>query len=143
MGRPRLSETPKDVLIGARFGQEEAARVQEAARRSGQNKSQWLRDTALEETRQPSPWVKSNFTLRDLHGQTVEVRFTGPQHVEEWIGKFLVRQNPAGKLRIEVCILIEATPQKAVLRRYWLGQHGADKIERHPNPEVAAFRLLG
>lgn len=143
MGRPMLSTTPKDVLIGARFGQDEARKVQETADKSDFNKSQWLRDTALEEARRPSPWVKSNFTLRELHNRTVEVKFAGPRHIEEWIGKFLVRQNPAGKLRIEVCIMTEATPQKAVLRRYLLGQYGADKIESHPNPEIAAFRLSG
>lgn len=47
MGRPRLSATAKDVLIGARFGKEEAEQVNDAVRRSGTRKSDWLRRVVL------------------------------------------------------------------------------------------------
>ena len=47
MGRPMLSKTAKDVLIGARFGSEEAAIVQDAVKRSKQVKSAWVRNALL------------------------------------------------------------------------------------------------
>jgi DNA-directed RNA polymerase subunit RPC12/RpoP len=49
MGRPRLSDvSPKDVLIGARFGKEEAEVIKKAVENSTQGKSQWVRETLLE-----------------------------------------------------------------------------------------------
>jgi hypothetical protein len=46
MGRPMLSKgAPKSVLIGARFGREEADKVEEAA---GENKSEWVRGALLD-----------------------------------------------------------------------------------------------
>ena len=47
MGRPRLSKTAKDVLIGARFGVEEAKKVDAAVKREGVGKSEWVRKTLL------------------------------------------------------------------------------------------------
>jgi hypothetical protein len=47
MGRPRLAESAKDVLIGARFGPEEAKKVTAAVKRAGVVKSQWVRNTLL------------------------------------------------------------------------------------------------
>jgi len=37
----------KDVLIGARFGREEAKAVQKAVKRAGEVKSEWVRATLL------------------------------------------------------------------------------------------------
>ena len=48
MGRPRLSEvSAKDVLIGARFGREEAKQVDKAVKRAGKVKSEWVRSVLL------------------------------------------------------------------------------------------------
>ena len=48
MGRPRLSEkSAKDVLIGARFGKEEAKKVEKAVERAKVGKSEWVRATLL------------------------------------------------------------------------------------------------
>ena len=47
-GRPRLKKAEfKGVLIGARFSPDEAKLVNEAAKRSKQGKSQWLRNVLL------------------------------------------------------------------------------------------------
>jgi len=47
MGRPMLAKTAKDVLIGARFGSEEAKKVEESVKKSGKSKSAWIRDKLL------------------------------------------------------------------------------------------------
>jgi len=47
MGRPRLAKTAKDVLIGARFGSEEARQVHAAVKRENIGKSEWVRKTLL------------------------------------------------------------------------------------------------
>ena len=47
MGRPLLEKTAKDVLIGARFGSEEAKQVHDAVKRSNEVKSAWVRNALL------------------------------------------------------------------------------------------------
>jgi hypothetical protein len=47
MGRPRLSKSAKDVLIGARFGSDEAKQIHDAVRRENTGKSDWIRKTLL------------------------------------------------------------------------------------------------
>ena len=53
MGRPRMAKSAKTVLIGARFGPEEAKQVNEAVIRSGEVKSEWLRGVVLGASRPP------------------------------------------------------------------------------------------
>ena len=47
MGRPLLAKSAKDVLIGARFGSEEAKQVHAAVKRANIGKSEWVRKTLL------------------------------------------------------------------------------------------------
>jgi hypothetical protein len=47
MGRPMLSKSAKDVLIGARFGSEEAKKVEDSVKKSGKSKSAWIREKLL------------------------------------------------------------------------------------------------
>jgi hypothetical protein len=48
LGRPKLAKgEAKGVLIGARFAPDEAQRVEAAVKRSGQVKSDWIRNTLL------------------------------------------------------------------------------------------------
>jgi hypothetical protein len=51
MGRPMLSKSAKDVLIGARFGSEEAKQVHAAVKRANIGKSEWVRNTLLSASR--------------------------------------------------------------------------------------------
>jgi hypothetical protein len=49
LGRPKLAKgEAKGVLIGARFTPGEAKRVNDAVRRSGEQKSDWIRNTLLD-----------------------------------------------------------------------------------------------
>jgi len=48
MGRPILPKgQAKGVLIGARFSLDESKRVHDAVKKSGKNKSEWVRDKLL------------------------------------------------------------------------------------------------
>jgi hypothetical protein len=48
MGRPKLAANKaKGVLMAARFSREESRRVNEAAKRAKQTKSQWIRNAVL------------------------------------------------------------------------------------------------
>jgi hypothetical protein len=51
MGRPMMAKTAKDVLIGARFGSDEAKQVQDAVKRANMGKSEWVRNTLLSATK--------------------------------------------------------------------------------------------
>lgn len=129
-------------FVSTRLSPPEYAEIESAVAKSDSQKTEWLRDAAMEEAENPMPWVTCKFTFEELQNQTVEARFTAPNQADTWLGKFLVRKHRSGKLRIEVCIRIHASLEKAVIRRYWVRQYGADKIERHPYPQIAAFRLI-
>jgi hypothetical protein len=48
LGRPKLAKgEARGVLIGARFALDEAKQVEAAVKRSGQVKSDWIRNTLL------------------------------------------------------------------------------------------------
>ena len=54
MGRPRLDKSAKDVLIGARFGRDEADKIERAVKRDGMGKSEWVRNRLLSAARADS-----------------------------------------------------------------------------------------
>lgn len=47
MGRPMLADSPKTVLVGARFDVSEAKRIEKAAKDCKRKKSEWIRETLL------------------------------------------------------------------------------------------------
>jgi hypothetical protein len=140
MGRPELPEgESKDIQIGVRFNSEIGQIIEEESAKLNQTKSDWVRNAAIEETRMRSWWVKSKWALKDLDGKPVEFTLTdkGGGGKRKGMGKFLVRENMAGKL----CIYIVTQINIAEIR-YVLFQGAANKIERHPDQSVAEFRLL-
>jgi hypothetical protein len=143
MGRPPLPKgQSKDVQIGVRFNPADDKQIEKAVAKSGQTKPDFIRNAALAETRKPTVWVKSKWTMEQLSGKTVEFALTVPGRRDDGTGKFLVRKNPADELAIDICAIASATRYEMVEIRYHLYQAAADKIELHPNPKVAQFRLL-
>jgi hypothetical protein len=143
MGRPRLPKgQAKGVQIGVRFNPKDDKQIDRRVVESGQTKADWVRNAAVAETKVPPVWIKSKWTWEDLRDKTVEFRLIAPRFQVEGMGKFLVRINPAGELAVEICAIESATRSEIVESRFYLFQQVADKIERHPNPAVAAFRLL-
>ena len=54
MGRPKLPKgEAKGVLIGARFSADEAKTVDQAAKRVGKVRSEWVRSTLLDAASKP------------------------------------------------------------------------------------------
>lgn len=51
MGRPRMAQAAKNVLIGARFGRDEADLIEAAAKRAASNKSEWVRSALLNQAK--------------------------------------------------------------------------------------------
>src|SRR5437773_500921 len=88
-------------------------------------------------------WVKSKWTVEDLDHKTVEFRLPFKNGIVHGLGEFWVRHNPQGMLAVEV-----VTDQQGrnwaerVQTRYFLPQIAVDRIDRHPDPSVAAFRLV-
>lgn len=144
MGRPPFPKgQAKDVQIGVRLTPGEDNAIQKAIAESGQTKAEWMRTAAVAEAQAKTIWVKSKWSMEDLDDQKVVFRLTAPRLEVKGVGKFLVRRNPRGELAINICVITEATPHQITEVRYYIGQAAADKIERHPEPSVAAFRLLG
>jgi uncharacterized protein (DUF1778 family) len=141
-GRPPLPKgQARDVQIGVRFTADEDKAIQKAISDSGQSKAEWMRTAAVAQAK--TIWVKSKWSMEELDNQNVEFRLTAPRLQVTGLGKFLVRRNPRGELAINICAITEATRHQITEARYYIGQAAADKIERHPNANVAAFRLLG
>jgi len=87
-------------------------------------------------------WVSCRWKLSELNQQRVEFS-TDPQHtIQDGIGEFLVRQRPDGRMVIEISV--DVTGPKANERtdhRWILDQEQADAIIKHPNPDIAVFKM--
>lgn len=152
MGRPRLSrESAKDVLVGARFGEEEVEELATAFRNSGQIKSEWLRERLNavaryeNKSRSKNPakhWTKTHLKYGELSFQTVEFELTFGDCMWSGIGELWVRRNHDGKLAIEV---VTEEPghrhQEKVQRHFQLDQACVDRIDLHPDQKIARLRL--
>lgn len=87
-------------------------------------------------------WTKSKWRKDDLDHKTVEFRIPTQRGIEHGIGEFLVRQNPAGLLAIEVVSDVRGTDWlERIQTRYYIPQVGVDRIERHSDRQVAEFQL--
>lgn len=88
-------------------------------------------------------WTKSKWHKDDIDHKTVEFRIPTERGNEHGVGEFWVRQNPAGLLAVEVVTDLQGKDwAERVHTRYCLPQIGVDRIERHPDQTVAAFRLV-
>jgi hypothetical protein len=88
-------------------------------------------------------WTTSKWTHADLEFKTVEFTIPAKGGTLSGTGKFYVSRNPEGLLRIEL-VTEEAGRHWAerVQTRYQLPQIAVDRIQRHPNPAIADFRLI-
>ncbi|HZM02704.1 MAG TPA: hypothetical protein VFC44_06745 [Candidatus Saccharimonadales bacterium] len=151
MGRPRISESsPKNVLVGARFGKDEVAQIEEAAQLAGQHKSQWIRSTLLSSAivRRPSPdaerwWGKLPYSRDELHGKKVEfkimVAWEDNQSPQATIGTgtFFIRE---GKVGFHTQILVRYSPTREKVID--LTETMALEIKRQPLGSKCAFSLF-
>lgn len=151
MGRPRISESsPKDVLIGARFGKDEAAQIEEAAELAGQHKSQWIRSTLLSNAlgRRPPPdagqwWGKLPYTRDELHGKKVEFKMmvaweeNQPPQVTTGTGVFFIREGKEG-FHAQILVRYSPTREKVID----LTEAMALEIKRQPRGAKCEFSLF-
>jgi hypothetical protein len=87
-------------------------------------------------------WTKSKSALPDLDRKTVEFRIPTQRGVVHAVGEFWVRQNPEGLLAVDLVTDVQGQDwAQRIQTRYSLPQEAVDRIERHPTPSVADFRL--
>ena len=116
-----LAEFAKDVLIGARFGNEEAKRADDFVKESGLTKSEWVREVLLNPPKITSPpsddifWGQIPFTRREMDGKKVEFElmvkweeYNEPRPTKG-TGHFLIRQRKGG---YHVQIICNYAPEK-------------------------------
>jgi hypothetical protein len=143
MGRPPMAKDEvRGKFISTRLSPPEYEAIESAVAKSDSQKTEWLREAAIQEAQDPVPKVNCKFTAKELNKQQVEFTFHESNRAETWMGTLLARTATAGKLKIELCITIQATLARAVVRRLWLTQYAANRIERHPDPQIAVFRLI-
>ena len=143
MGRPRLSKSNKDVLIGTRFGSDEANQVEDAAKRSKQSKSVWVRNTLLWAARRVD--VKSDkWRADDLDGQTVKFKMIElPNTFVQGTGKFIAFQRGDGvsmDLRIITRDRRDTDPMGH--NDIPVSQRGIDLLKKSPPGSECAFSLI-
>lgn len=143
MGRPKLPKgEAKGAQVGVRFKPEDEKLVDKASADSRQTKADYVRNAAIADAKKRPVWVRSKWTMKELDGKTVEFSLIAPGEQHKGTGKFLVRQNPDGKLSIEICATLRATLAEVTEIRYNLHQLVADLLKVHPDPNKAQFLLL-
>jgi len=130
MGRPRLDASAKDVLIGARFGPEEAKQVERTAKTEKQTKSELVRQRLLHGNRIP---VKCPHAQESYDQKPAVFYFMDGEERIALKGKFRVWLEPT-------CIAIVVSGMKnrvAFDQFFHLSQTAVDSIRPYPeDPEV-------
>jgi hypothetical protein len=142
MGRPRLSETSaKDVLVGARFGKEEAKIIEGAADKAGQPKSQWIRASLLWAAERVN--VRSDkWTADDLDGQTVHFKMlVGPSESRNGNGLFMAIQRGDGSMDVRIYTR-EKGDSPLAYYHVPISQTGIELIEKNPEGSEFKFSLI-
>jgi hypothetical protein len=142
MGRPLLSETAKDTLVGARLGSDEAKRFGDVAKQGGQSKSELVRDAINLETKRPPLWGKPKWNQADLDGQFIEFDLTSPQRKITGMGKLGVRKNPLGDIAVDIFVDEMQADGKMVCTRIWLITEFVDKISLNTKSKKAKFKIV-
>ena len=93
--------------------------------------------------REPTNWVRSQWSREDLDGKTVEFRLPIQNGFAQGIGQFVVRKNPDGMLAVDV----ETDEQgrhwaERIQIRYHLQQTAVERISRHQDKSRAEFSLI-
>jgi hypothetical protein len=87
-------------------------------------------------------WTKPKWSLADLDHQTVEFRIPLKNQIVHDIGEFWAR--PKGEL-LSISIVITTQGRnwgERIQSHFVLPQTAVDRIELHPDQDVAKFRLM-
>lgn len=147
IGRPKIPKSKaKAILYGARVARDEAALIDKGIEASGQTPSGVIRKALDQVSR--LDWVKTpQWMYHHLHDKWVQFRFKadlgGMERVVSGIGRFFVYQHGSDRSKLSIEIQIDAPAGQGVRQiRLSLSQTIADKIERHPQPQIADFRCF-
>ena len=148
IGRPAVpARKAKTVLRGAMYPPEELKQLEQARARSGLDMSKFIRQAVDREIKGPPIWVKSKWKAEELDEQYIEfvLRSKVPEGIRvlEGVGRLSVRENDRGEIAVDIFTHREERANEAISTRIWLSQEAVDRIELHPKPERAKFRLLG
>jgi hypothetical protein len=89
-------------------------------------------------------WTTSGWKKEDLQSKTVEFSLPVPNdlnRVIHGIGKFQVVRNPEGLLLIHVVVTEQPGSSQFRSTHRELPQWAVDRIQKHPNQEIAEFLL--
>ena len=87
-------------------------------------------------------WTRSKWSKDELEFKTVEFRIPIKGGFAHGIGQFYVSPNPEGLLRIELVTDEQGRHwAERIQTRFQLPQPAVDRIEKHPDPKIAEFRI--
>jgi hypothetical protein len=81
------------------------------------------------------------FSFEDLNGKTAEFDLEDPTKWSGGIGIIRARKNPQGLIAVELEVVDHPHEKRRTQHRSFPTQAVRFRIERHPNQDVAAFRL--
>ena len=91
---------------------------------------------------EPDHWIRTNWKYTDLEGKRVEFTIPYATHSEQGVGTFMCRQHgETGEMEIFIRLPLSLSNGQIQSVRYCLTERGASQIQKHPNPQVADFRL--
>jgi hypothetical protein len=93
----------------------------------------------------PEPfWVISKWKAAELDGETIEFRLPLEGGVAHGIGPIQARAREIVDHRVAITILVERPLSQwgRQILEFRLSQIDSDRIEEHPNQEIARFQLL-
>lgn len=87
------------------------------------------------------PWTKSKWTAEELKGASVAFEITRGETTQKGIGKLKIVRNLEGFLRIQVEHEVFGLERQVLQTTFYQEPDSLFRIERHPNPDEAAFHL--
>jgi hypothetical protein len=89
-------------------------------------------------------WTRSQWSFDDLENKTVEFRLRlDADKTVSGRGRFLLAENPDLLLSVRIRVDMQGDHWSSRIQHdYQAPQAAVDRIERHPDPTVADFRLI-
>jgi hypothetical protein len=144
MGRPPLPKgETKDAQIGVRFKSDEYAKLDSKASSSGFTAPQLVREAAIQELKRPPIWIKSKWKWQELNEQSIQFELGTPTGKLTGLGRLMARPDNYDRITVDIFCVGPTYANSAPMIRIWLSEDAVNKIQDHPDPNLARFVLVG
>src|SRR5271154_6481196 len=105
LGRPEMPDgKAKKILHAVRLPADDVDTIDKAAKKSKQDKPEWMRSALLERAENPPVFFKSKWKADELNGNLIEFRLDSPKRLLSGIGELKAHENARGEISIDIFI---------------------------------------